>query len=87
MSARLISGLMFRQQGCQPDRFLTKFLLDQVIAARCFVAFVEKQVERLQHSVQPARQFLANWYLKRNVLVADLLFGPCQSLGNSRFAG
>src|SRR5437588_4939470 len=79
VSARLISGRMFRQQRPQTNRFMTKFFSDQMIAAGCLVTFVEKQVERLQNSIQAPRQFFASRYLKWNVLIPDLLFGPRQS--------
>src|SRR5437868_14678541 len=87
MSARLISSGMFRQQRSQTNRFLAKFFSDQMIAAGRLVAFVEKKVERLQDTIEAPRQFFASWYLKWNVLIANLLFGPRQSLGNSRFGG
>src|SRR5216110_2779988 len=85
VSARLISSGMFRQQRSQTNRFLAKFFSDQMIAAGRLVAFVEKKVERLQDTIEAPRQFFASWYLKWNVLIANLLFGPRQSLGNSRF--
>src|SRR5207249_9271940 len=85
VSAGLISGRMFRQQRPQTNRFLAKFFSDQMIAAGRLVTFVEKKVERLQDTIQTPRQFFASWYLKWNVLIADLLFGPRQSLGNSYF--
>src|SRR5437588_654298 len=85
VGARLISGRMFRQQRPQTNRFLAKFLSDQMIAARRLVAFIEKQVERLQDGIQTPRQFFASRYLKWDVLIADLLFGPRQPLGNSWF--
>src|SRR5213595_3388252 len=72
VSARLISGRMFRQQNSQTNRFMTKFFSNQVIAAGGLVAFVEKQIERLQDSIQTARQFDTSRYLKRDVLVANL---------------
>ena len=64
---------------------MTKFLSDQMIAAGRLVTFVKKKIERLQDSIQTSRQFVASRYLKRDVLIADLLFGPRQSLGNSCF--
>src|SRR6266567_1937476 len=85
VTARLISGRMFRQQRPQTNRFLAKFFSDQMIAAGRLVALVEKKVERLQDSIQTPRQFFASRYLKWDALVADLLFGPRQSLGNSCF--
>ena len=64
---------------------MTKFFSDQMIAAGRLVTFVEKKVERLQDGIQAPRQLFANRYLKWDVLVADLLFGPRQSLGDSCF--
>src|SRR5438067_456441 len=83
VSARLISGRMFRQQRPQTNRFMTKFFSDQMIAAGSLVTFVEKQVERLQDTIQTSRRFFASWYLKWDVLIADLLFGSRQSFSNS----
>src|SRR5881275_3550909 len=71
VSARLISGRMFRQQSSQTNRFMTKFFSDQMIAAGRLVTFVEKKVERLQDGIQPPRQFFAGRYLKWDALVAD----------------
>src|SRR6266550_45089 len=85
VSARLISSRMLRQQRPQTNRFVAELFSDQMIAARCLVTFVEKKVERLQDTIQTPRQFFARRYLKWNVLLADLLFGPRQSLGNSCF--
>src|SRR4030095_6865257 len=76
VGAGLIPNRMFRQQSPQANRFLTKVLLDQVVAARRFVAFVEKQIKRLQYPIQTPGKFCAGRYLEWNVLVADLLFGP-----------
>src|SRR5437868_226111 len=76
VSARLISGRMFRQQRPQTNRFLAKFLSDQMIAARRLVTFIEKKIERLQDRIQTPRQFFAGRYLKWDALIADLLFGP-----------
>ena len=87
MRARSISRRMFRQQGGQSNRFLTKFFPDQMIAAGRFVAFVEKQVKRLQNAVEPIRQFIAGRNFKRNVKFANPLPRSRQAFRNGRFAG
>src|SRR6476469_1897156 len=78
---------MFRQQETQANGFAAKILLDQAIAARGFVTFVEKQVERLQHVAEPDRQLVANRNFKWNVRLADSLVRARQSFRDRRFAG
>src|SRR6476660_2006851 len=68
---------MFRQQGTQANGFAAKILLDQAIAARGFVTFVEKQ----------DRQLVANRNFKWNVRLADSLVRARQSFRDRRFAG
>ena len=78
---------MLRQQGRQADGFQTKFLPHEAIAARCFVAFVEEQVERLQDALQTDGQLVAGWNLERNVQLADALLCARQAFGDRGFAG
>src|SRR6266478_7149873 len=77
---------MLSEQRCQSDRLSTKLLPDQMIAARCLVTFVEKQVDRLQHTIETRRQRIARWYFEWNMFVADLLFRSGQTLRDGRFA-
>ena len=84
MGPGLVAGRVFGQQTRQADRLVTDFLANQLFAAGSFVAFVEKQVERLQNAVQPPRQLLPFGYLERNPRLANLLFRPCQPLGHRR---
>ena len=78
---------MFREQAVKADRLVADFLAHQFLAAGGLVAFVEQQVERLQHAVQPARQFLAGGNLEGNLRLADFLFGAGQALGDGGIGG
>ncbi len=78
----LISRRVLRQQARQADRLVTDFLANQLFAARSFVAFVEKQVERLQNTVQSPRQFFTGGDLEDDPRLADFLFRPRQPLGD-----
>ena len=62
-------------------------LADQLVTTGRFVALVKQQVERLQHAFEPSLQFIADWDLKRDVCLLDLLFCACHSFGNRRFSG
>src|SRR5207245_11460213 len=84
VSPGLISDRVFRQQAGQANRLLTDLFSNQLFTAGSFVAFVEKQVERLQNTVQPPRQLLASWYFERYLLFANFLFRAPQPLGNRR---
>src|ERR1051325_375678 len=75
---------MLNQKRGEADRFVTKLLAHEFLAARRLVAFIEKQVERLQHCVQAPRQLLPGGNLERDARIADLLLGPGQSLGDGR---
>src|SRR3954452_18144745 len=84
MRARLISRRMLREQRSQSNRFLAKILFDQVIAARRFVALVEKQIESLQNGIETVREFFTCGNFKWNALIPDLLLGSRQALCNRR---
>ena len=64
---------MFRQQGTQANGFVAKILLNQAIAARRFVTFVEKEVECLQYVAEPNGQLVASRDFKWNVRLANPL--------------
>ena len=48
---------MFDEKRHQPDCLEAQLLAHQPIAAGRLVAFVEEQVERLQHRLEPRREF------------------------------
>ena len=82
----LISSAMLRQKFGEPDRLLTEFVPNQLVATGCFVTLVEQQVERLQNAVEPPRQLIAGRNLKWNVRLLDLLLCARQSLRNRRLS-
>ena len=78
---------MLRQRPGQADGLAADVLPDQAVAAGGLVAFVEQQVKRVQHAVEPPCQLLALGDLKRNLLIANLLLRACQPLGDRRLGG
>ena len=51
---------------------------------RGLIALVEKEVERLQDHVEPARQFWPGWNIERDRSLADLAPGAHESFCNRR---
>jgi hypothetical protein len=50
-------GMLEEQQG-EADGFVAKIRAHQVLAARGFVAFIEKQVDRSEHAAQTRGEFV-----------------------------
>ena len=65
----------------QADRFVTEFFSDQSISARSLVALIEKQVERLQDSVETCGELWSGGDFEGDARCANPLFRPCQSFG------
>jgi len=55
---------------------VAKILLNQAIAARRFVTFIEKEVECLQYVAEPDGQLVAGRDFKWNVRLANPLVRP-----------
>ena len=87
VGARLLCSGMLCDQGDEPDGFLAKFLAHEALAHGGFVAFVEKQVERVQHAIEPGRKLGGIRHGKRQREFADALPGAHQALGDRCFAG
>ena len=82
MRAGLIARRVLREQGGQANRLRAKFLAHEALPAGSFVPFVEKQEQRLPHSVEAARQLRAGGNLKGNLLLLDSLPGAREPLGD-----
>src|SRR5206468_2620888 len=83
----LISGRVRRQERCETDGFLADVRAHQLFACGCLVAFVEQEVERVQHATQTLGQFGPAWNLESNALLANFLLGASQALGHSGLSG
>src|SRR5437868_9519453 len=85
MCLGFVSSGMLRQQFGETDRLVAEFSSNEVFAAGRFVTFIEQQVERLQNAVEPPRQLVTNWDLKRDLRFLDFLLCTRQSLCNRGF--
>src|ERR1043165_5997698 len=77
---------MFCEKVGEADCFFANVFTHELIAARCFVTFVEEQIQRLQDAVESPSQLRTGGNLKRNFRVANLLFGARQTFGNGSFS-
>jgi len=87
MRPGLVARRMFRQQVRQANGFLAKLLAHQLFTAGRLVAFIEQEVERVQHAVETGLELAARRNLEGDVRVPDLLFGARQALGDGGFGG
>ena len=81
---RLRLGQQVDEQPAQANGFTGQVRARQRVAARCRVAFVEDQVDDVQHRVEPIGQLGEGRYLVRNAGVADLAFGAHDALRQRR---
>src|ERR1043166_8862533 len=86
MGLRSVARRMLGQQTRQSYRLLAQILANQILADRCLVTFVEEQIERLQDSLQPARQFRSGWDFVRDICIPNPLLRSRQSLCDCGFA-
>ena len=84
---RLRLGQQLDQQPAQADRLARKIGPRQRLARRRGVAFVEHQIDHLQHRIQPLGQIGPRRHLVGNARVANLRLGAHDPLGQRRRGG
>ncbi len=75
---------MFGNESRQANRFQGDVLSDQGVARRRGVAFVEHQVERIEHRIEALGQLGGRRRSEVNTLLSKRPLGPHQSLRNRR---
>jgi hypothetical protein len=68
----------------ETHRFLAQISSDEIVAARCGIAFVEEQVEHAQHAVDSRRQVVGAWWIDNDIVVSNLSFRANEALRDRR---
>ena len=80
MSASLVGGGMLCEKFAETNGFVANIFADKVVAGRGFIAFVEKQVERLQDTVESRWQLRCDRNFERDFGLADFLLRASETL-------